>query len=134
MAYEPTTWNKGDVITAEKMNKLEQGVANEQVGPQGPRGETGQQGETGPQGEKGDTGLQGPTGPQGPKGDKGEKGNTGAQGPVGPKGDQGPAGAGLTGSAAAIEAITTPESADAATIANKVNEIITQLKARGVTA
>lgn len=86
MAYEPTTWNKGDVITAEKMNKLEQGVANEQVGPQGP------------------------------------------------KGDQGPAGAGLTGSATAIEAIATPESADAATIANKVNEIITQLKARGVTA
>lgn len=80
MAYEPTTWNKGDVVTAEKMNKLEQGVANEQVGPQGP------------------------------------------------------AGAGLTGSATAIEAIATPESADAATIANKVNEIITQLKARGVTA
>lgn len=26
MAYTPTTWNDGDVITAEKMNKLEQGV------------------------------------------------------------------------------------------------------------
>lgn len=33
MAYTPTTWNDGDVITAEKMNKLEQAVQNEQVGP-----------------------------------------------------------------------------------------------------
>ncbi|WP_242828276.1 hypothetical protein [Mediterraneibacter gnavus] len=36
MAYTPTTWNDGDVITAEKLNKLEQGVKNEQVGPAGP--------------------------------------------------------------------------------------------------
>ena len=50
MAYEPTEWKTGDVITAEKMNKLEQGVQNEQVGPQGP------------QGEKGDPGAQGPAG------------------------------------------------------------------------
>lgn len=26
MAYTPTEWNDGDVITKEKMNKLEQGV------------------------------------------------------------------------------------------------------------
>lgn len=38
MAYAPTVWKTGDVITAEKMNKLEQGVQNEQVGPQGPAG------------------------------------------------------------------------------------------------
>ena len=38
MAYTPTQWNYGDKITAEKMNKLEQGVQNEQVGPQGPAG------------------------------------------------------------------------------------------------
>ena len=44
MAYEPTTWNDGDLITAEKMNKLEQGVKNEQVGPQGPKGDPGAQG------------------------------------------------------------------------------------------
>ena len=31
MAYEPTKWNNDDVITAEKLNKLEQGVKNEQV-------------------------------------------------------------------------------------------------------
>lgn len=40
MAYTPTEWKTGDVITAEKMNKLEQGVQNEQVGPQGPAGPT----------------------------------------------------------------------------------------------
>lgn len=54
MAYEPTTWNNDDVITAEKLNKLEQGVKNEQVGPAGPAG---------PAGPKGDTGAQGPAGP-----------------------------------------------------------------------
>ena len=51
MAYEPTTWNNDDVITAEKLNKLEQGVKNEQVGPAGPAG------------PKGDPGAQGPAGP-----------------------------------------------------------------------
>ena len=57
MAYEPTTWNNDDVITAEKLNKLEQGVKNEQVGPVGPAGAVG------PKGDKGDTGAQGPAGP-----------------------------------------------------------------------
>ena len=28
MAYEPTEWKKGDVITAEKMNKIENGITN----------------------------------------------------------------------------------------------------------
>ena len=28
MAYTPTTWASGDVVTAQKMNKLEQGVAS----------------------------------------------------------------------------------------------------------
>ena len=27
MSYEPTNWKNGDVITAQKLNKLEQGVA-----------------------------------------------------------------------------------------------------------
>ena len=27
MAYTPTTWNNGDIITAEKLNKIENGVA-----------------------------------------------------------------------------------------------------------
>ena len=66
MAYTPTTWSDGDVITAEKLNKLEQGVKNEQVGPAGPAG---------PAGAKGDPGVAGP---------KGDKGEPGAQGPAGP--------------------------------------------------
>ena len=44
MAYTPTTWSDGDVITAEKLNKLEQGVKNEQVGPAGAKGDQGAQG------------------------------------------------------------------------------------------
>ena len=53
MAYTPTNWSDGDLITAEKLNKLEKGVQNEQVGPQGPEGPTGPTGATGPQGENG---------------------------------------------------------------------------------
>lgn len=63
MAYEPTKWNNDDVITAEKLNKLEQGVKNEQVGPAGPKGEKGDPGVAGLKGDKGDPGAQGPAGP-----------------------------------------------------------------------
>ena len=66
MAYTPTTWRDGDLITAEKLNKLEQGVKNEQAGPAGP------QGEPGPKGDPGETGPQGPQGEKGDKGDPGE--------------------------------------------------------------
>lgn len=68
MAYTPTQWNNGDKITAEKMNKLEQGVQNEQVwpqGPAGPKGETGPQGPAGPKGDPGETGAQGQAGADG---------------------------------------------------------------------
>ena len=68
MAYTPTQWNYGDKITAEKMNKLEQGVQNEQVGPQGPagpKGETGPQGPASPKGDPGETGAQGQAGADG---------------------------------------------------------------------
>ena len=41
MAYEPTNWVKGDTISAERLNKLESGVENEQVGPKGETGPTG---------------------------------------------------------------------------------------------
>ena len=51
MAYTPTTWNNGDLITAEKLNKLEQGVKDEQVGPQGPKGDPGAKGDKGDPGE-----------------------------------------------------------------------------------
>ena len=62
MAYTPTEWKDGDIITAERLNKLEAGVQNEQVGPQGPKGDTGA---TGPQGPKGGTGATGPAGADG---------------------------------------------------------------------
>ena len=103
MAYEPTVWKDGDVITAEKLNKLEQGVKNEQVGPQG---------------EKGDTGDQGP---------QGGKGEPGAQGP---KGDKGDPGEGLTGEAIAMPKLAGSE--EPADIAAKVNAVIDALIARGV--
>lgn len=109
MAYTPTTWNDGDLITAEKMNKLEQGVQNEQVGPQGPAGATGATGATGPAGAAAGFGTPTATvdantgtpsvtvSASGPdtakvfsfafknlKGAKGDKGDTGGQGPAGP--------------------------------------------------
>lgn len=31
MAYNKTTWNTGDIVTAEKLNNLEQGVTNAQT-------------------------------------------------------------------------------------------------------
>lgn|SRR5699024_320884 len=68
MAYTPTTWTDGDLITAEKLNKLEAGVQNEQVGPRGPAGPKGDTGDAGPQGPKGDTGAKGAAGAQGPAG------------------------------------------------------------------
>lgn len=71
MAYTPTKWNDGDVITAEKLNKLEQGVAQQQQGPAGPAGAPGAKG------EKGDPGAQGPAGTPGAKGEKGEVGAAG---------------------------------------------------------
>lgn len=74
MAYTPTEWKDGDIITAERLNKLEQGVQNEQVGPQGPKGDTW---DTGPEGPKGDPGEPGSAGP---------KGDPGAQGPAGADG------------------------------------------------
>ncbi len=74
MAYEKQTWNDGDIITKEKLNNIEEGIAGIELTP-------------GPQGEKGDTGAQGPQGP---------KGDTGAAGAAGAKGDKGDTGAKIT--------------------------------------
>lgn len=59
MSYTPKTWVYGEVIQAADMNRLEQGVANEQMGPRGPAGPAGPQG---PKGDKGEPGPQGPPG------------------------------------------------------------------------
>ena len=73
MAYAQHTWTDGEVITKEKLNNIEAGIADVEKQP-------GPQGETGPQGPKGDTGEQGPQGPAGAKGDKGDTGAAGAAG------------------------------------------------------
>lgn len=83
MAYVPKTWKDGDVITALDMNHLEQGVLNEQIGPQGPPGPHGKQGPAGKTGPQGERGEQGPVGPQGETGPKGEKGDSGGVPPGG---------------------------------------------------
>ena len=92
MAYSPTSWKRGDIITAEKLNKVETGLqAVASVDIQSaqattlaagapatavieggvlklgiPRGQTGAQGAAGAQGAKGD---KGDTGAQGAKGE-----------------------------------------------------------------
>lgn len=68
MAYEKQTWSKGDTITAEKLNHMEDGIAavEKQQGPAGPAGAAGEKGDTGEQGPKGETGSPGAAGKDAP--------------------------------------------------------------------
>lgn len=106
MAYVKNTWRDGDIITAEKLNHLEDGV------------------------EEGRTGSQGPAGPKGDKGDPGAAGPAGPAGAQGPKGDKGDPGAGLTGVAAVLTSVAPDAQLTAAV--TKINEIVGILNARGV--
>ena len=87
MAYTKTKWvnDSKPAISAENLNKIEQGIADAHAvvaepGPQGPAGPEG------PAGPKGDTGEPGPAGAKGAKGDKGEPGAAGAKGDKGEPG------------------------------------------------
>ena len=122
MAYEPTTWNNDDVITAEKLNKLEQGVKNEQVGPAGPAGAVG---------PAGPAGAVGPAGPAGAKGDKGEPG---VQGPAGPSYTLLAANKTTLGGVkqmALIEDLSTETATD---LKDKINAILAEMKKQGIMA
>lgn len=74
MPYIPTAWQDGDIITADRMNKLEQGVTEMSAGEQGPPGPQGEQGIQGPPGADGAPGLKGDPGEKGDKGNPGEDG------------------------------------------------------------
>lgn len=104
MAYTPTTWNDGDVMTAEKMNKLEQGVKNEQVGPAGPAGA------------------------------KGDKGDTGAQGPAGPSYTLPAANKTTLGGVKQMALIADLSTETATDLKNKINAILAEMKKQGIMA
>lgn len=110
MAYEPTTWNNNDVITAEKLNKLEQGVKNEQVGP---------------------AGAVGPAGPAGAKGDKGEPG---VQGPAGPSYTLLAANKTTLGGVKQMALIADLSTETGTDLKNKINAILAEMKKQGIMA
>ena len=128
MAYTPTTWNNNDVITAEKLNKLEQGVKNEQVGP---AGAVGPAGPAGAKGDKGEPGVQGPAGPAGAKGDKGEPG---VQGPAGPSYTLLAANKTTLGGVKQMALIADLSTETGTDLKNKINAILAEMKKQGIMA
>lgn len=153
MAYTPTTWTDGDLITAEKMNKLEQGVQNEQVGPRGPAGAAGATGPAGVSAGFGtptatvdaNTGTPSVTvSASGPdtakvfsfafknlKGAKGDKGDTGAQGPAGPSYTLPAA---TTSTLGGVKMAAAVADADAAPTMEEFNGLLASLRAAGILA
>ena len=125
MAYTPTTWNNDDVITAENLNKLEQGVKNEQVGPAGPAGAVGPAGPAGAKGEKGDPGVAGP---------QGDKGDPGAQGPAGPSYTLLAANKTTLGGVKQMALIADLSTETGTDLKNKINAILAEMKKQGIMA
>lgn len=62
MAYTPHTWEIDEIITADKLNNLENGVAAVKDGIDGKDGATGAKGDTGAAGKDGATGPAGKDG------------------------------------------------------------------------
>ena len=101
MPYTPYTWQNGEVISAEKLNSMENGISSATNLIEGATA-TATQLEAGeqptvtvsggtfafgiPAGQPGATGPQGPAGTDGEDGAPGAKGDTGAQGPAGNNG------------------------------------------------
>ena len=54
MAYQKHTWQNDEVISAERLNAIENGIAEIELTP-GPKGEKGEQGLQGPKGDRGET-------------------------------------------------------------------------------
>lgn len=146
MSYTPTTWNNGDVITAEKLNKLEQGVQNEQVGPKGDAGENGAAAGFGQPTATIDANTGTPSvtvqasGPdtakvftfafKNLKGAKGDKGETGSQGPQGPAG---PTQAATTSQMGAVKmAAKVDDAAGEQVTKQEFNNLLTALKNAGI--
>ena len=88
MSYTAHKWTDGELITAERLNALEEGAAEP-----GPKGDKGEPGAAGPKGDKGEPGAAGPKGDKGEPGAAGPKGDKGEPGAAGAKGDKGEPGA-----------------------------------------
>ena len=56
MSYEKQNFVKGQILKADHLNHMEDGIAAAAVGVQGPKGDKGDVGPQGPKGDKGDTG------------------------------------------------------------------------------
>lgn len=71
MAYAKKTWATGDIITADALNNMENGIAaiDARAMTPGPKGD---KGDAGPKGETGATGATGPAGAAGAKGADGK--------------------------------------------------------------
>lgn len=71
MAYTPFVWQDGEEggtpITAERLNHIEDGIANIELtpGPEGPKGDKGDTGDKGDKGDKGEDGTPGTNGADG---------------------------------------------------------------------
>lgn len=104
MAYQKHTWQDGELITHERLNAIENGIAEIELTP----------------GPKGDPGAKGEPGTPGQKGEKGEKG------------DPGPKGAdAVINKLNKVDALTV-ESATTQQIATAFNNLISDLKAKGL--
>lgn len=104
MTYTKHTWVDEEIITKDKLNNIEDGIANIELTP----------------------GPAGPTGPQGAKGATGPKGDKGDTGPAGPKGADA-----VINKLNKVDALTA-ESASTQDIATAFNNLIADLKAKGL--